>query len=149
MPNVVKAYDPKLRVQLVFPAGEGRTKQSFKDECDVNKIMARFTRTGVLDFASKFSPRYEDVTGADFQSAMDTVARANSMFQELPAELRRRFKNDPVVFLDFVDDPANADKARELGLLPPLEAKVVPPAEPAPVPSPAPAPAAKPASAGA
>lgn len=126
----ISAYAPKLKVSLSFPADEGRTKQSFKDECDINNIMARFQKTGVIAFANKFQARYGDVTGVDFANAMRVVADARTMFAELPARVRERFANDPARFLEFVQNPANKDEARALGLLKP-EA-------PAPVPEEAP-----------
>jgi len=41
-PRFVTAYGPKARLRHVTPPGVGRTKQSFKDECDINNIMKRF-----------------------------------------------------------------------------------------------------------
>lgn len=116
-PVIRTAYGPKLRVQITFPEGTGRTKQSFKDECDINQILARFKRTRTLDFVNEMAPRYGDCTGAEFRAAMDTVANAKSMFHAMPAHLRARFKNDPAQFLEFVQNPANRDEALELGLL--------------------------------
>lgn len=118
--QILLAYGPKLRVQIDCSQG-GRTKQSFREECDINNIMARFKKTGVLDFAAKNEPRYADCTGANFTQAMNIIAAANSMFEELPSHLRARFENDPVQFLDFVQDDKNRDEAQELGLLKPEE----------------------------
>lgn len=120
--TIRSAYSPKRSIQLICPT-KGRTKQSFKAECDINTIVNRFLKTGVMDFAQKNEPRYGDTTGIEFQSAMNTVAAANSLFNELPAALRARFENEPAQFLDFVQDDKNAAEARELGLLkPPVEA---------------------------
>lgn len=104
------------RVRKTF-TGNGRTKQAHKAECDINNIMARFQRTGVLDFQHKNEPRYGDVTGIDFQSCQLVVARANSMFADLPARLRDRFENDPAKFLSFVQNERNRPEAEQLGLL--------------------------------
>lgn len=115
------AYSKKQKVQTHF-TGVGRTKQSFKAECDINTIVSRFLRTGVLDFANKNQPRYGDTTGIEYQSAMQVVASAKTLFNELPAALRDRFENEPALFLDFIQDPRNRDEARELGLLKPESA---------------------------
>lgn len=112
------AYSAPLRVTLACP-GTGRTKQAFKDECDINRIMSRYISTGVLDFVNRHAPQYGDVTGYDFMEAQLIVANARSMFEELPATVRDRFDNDPALFLDFVADDKNRDEARELGLLRP------------------------------
>lgn len=130
------AYSVKPQVQFDCLEAEkpyGRTKQSFKDECDINTIIQRFLRTGQLDLANKLEPRYGDCTGIEFQSACQTVAAAKSLFAELPAALRNRFENEPAKFLDFVHDDRNIEEARELGLLKPK-------ADPAVTPAPAPAP---------
>lgn len=127
------AYSLKPRIKITFST-KGRTKQSFKAECDINTIVSRFLRTGILDFAQKNEPRYGDTTGIEYQSAMNTVAAAKSLFNELPAALRNRFENEPAQFLDFVQDEDNREEATELGLLKPVE----PPEEPAAIP-PAPA----------
>lgn len=120
-PTIRTAYGPKKRVSLSFPPGSGRTKQSFKDECDINQILARFKRTRTFDFVNTMQPRYGDCTGLEFRQAMETVAGAKSMFHAMPAHLRARFNNDPAEFLDFVNDERNRDEARELGLLRPEE----------------------------
>ena len=36
------------------------TKQSFKDECDINKIMAKFQKTGAIEHYAKHAPSYGD-----------------------------------------------------------------------------------------
>lgn len=133
------AYGPKLRVQ-VDNVSPSRTKQAFKDECDINTIISRFLRTGVMNFTAKNEPRYGDCTGIEFDAAMRTVANAQSLFNELPAALRHRFENEPAKFLDFVQDEKNREEATALGLLKPVdklaEAVVTPPV-PAPAPEPA------------
>lgn len=134
------AYGPKERVQITF-TGPGRTKQSFKAESDINNIMARFKKTGVIDFATRYQARYADVSAMDFMECMQTVANAKSMFFSMPAHVRDRFENKPELFLDFVQNPANQQEARELGLLKPVQAAPVEAAAPA-VPPPSPAPAA-------
>jgi len=133
------AYSPKIKYQLTCPElPYGRTKQAFKDECDINTILKRFLRTGVLDFTNKREAQYGDTTGLEFNQAMQTVAQAKSLFADLPAGLRARFKNDPAEFLDFVQDDRNMEEARKLGLLKP--AKTDPLASPEPA-SATPAPA--------
>lgn len=137
---ILSAYAPKQRVQLICTT-PGRTKQSFKAECDINTIVSRFLRTGTLDFANKNEPRYGDTTGIEYQSAVQTVAAARSLFNDMPAALRSRFENEPAKFLDFIQDERNIDEARELGLMKPLPEPVQPPAAAAaasPTPPPAP-----------
>lgn len=123
------AYSPKSRIQTDV-SGPSLTKQSFKDECDINHILKRFLKTGILDFTNKNQARYGDTTGMEYTQAMQTVAAAKSLFNELPAPLRARFENEPAKFLDFVQDDKNRDEARELGLLKPEAASEDTPATP-------------------
>lgn len=110
------AYSPRVRVAVEFN-GPGRTKQSFKDECDINRIMSRYASTGVLDFIEKREARFADVSETDFLSAMQTVAEAQSAFNLLPSDLRLRFENEPSRLLAFLDDPKNLQEAIDLGLV--------------------------------
>ncbi|WNK13564.1 MAG: internal scaffolding protein [Microvirus sp.] len=112
----VSAYSKKLKIQLNC-SDPSRTKQSFRDECDVNQIMARYLQTGVLDFQQQYEPQYGDVPSDDFQASMEKVAHARQMFADMPAKLRDRFNNDPGRFLAFVQDDANLPEARLLGLV--------------------------------
>lgn len=124
--RVRTAYGPRQRVQLRC-SGVGRTKQSFKAECDINVIMSRYLKTGVLEHVRQGVARYGDVSGADFQEAQNFVAGAISMFHDLPSHIRTMFENQPALFFDFMENPANAAKARELGLVAPENNSSTPP----------------------
>lgn len=125
-PKVHTSFDRPGRQQLTF-TGPGRTKQSFKDECDINIIMARYEQSGVLEHINQNGPRYLDVSAFDYQDAMLTVAAANSLFEELPARLRDKFGNDPAQLLAFVHDPKNLDESVKMGFIDPT--KLPPPKE--------------------
>ena len=96
--------------------GQTLTRQSHKAECDINNIMKRYQKDGVITHFNKFGKNYGDATGNDFTEAMQIIAKGKSMFEELPSSARSRFDNDPAKFLDFVNDPENLDEMRELGL---------------------------------
>lgn len=115
-PDFVSAYSPKLKVQLFCDPEQDKTKQSFKDECDINHIMKRVNATGVLQHQALGQPRYIDATGWDFQTSMEIIANARSLFESLPAEIRLEFQNDPRRFLEFADNPANAARLAQMGV---------------------------------
>lgn len=96
---------------------EGRTKQEFAKECDINEIVRRFGITGELPngVAMPSSGDFEGVT--DFHSAMNLVRQAQDEFLLLPAEVRARFNNDPGQVLAFLEDGRNRDEAMKLGLI--------------------------------
>jgi len=118
-PRFLSAYTKKNRVRISF-TGPGRTKQSFKNECDINTIMSRYQKTGILpDMLNTANAQYLDVTGYDYQEAMQIVAGAQSMFNELPSAIRSRFKNDPAEFVEFTSNPENRQEMAQMGLLRP------------------------------
>lgn len=115
---------------------EGGAKQSFKEECDINTIVAQYAKTGLLTPVVQRPPEFVDVSEVgDYRTALEHVRIADDMFMQLGSAIRGEFENDPAIFLDFCTDPQNEDRMRELGLLPSLEEAVVtvdgPPAEPA------------------
>ncbi|WNK12710.1 MAG: internal scaffolding protein [Microvirus sp.] len=118
LPIFISAYGPKLVIEHDFSQG-GRTKQSFTAECDINNIMARYQKTGILDFVNQHEPQYGDVTGIDFQTAMEIMTQGQNMFNDLPSELRSHFNNDPAEFLEFSSNPANKKEMARMGLLSP------------------------------
>lgn len=93
-----------------------RTQQHFREECNINSIMKRYQATGVINHINKYEPHYGDISPMSFHEAQNTIATANSMFEELPSSARKQFKNDPKNFLEYVQDPANADKLVDMGL---------------------------------
>lgn len=111
-----KPYDRVDRVQRSFPEDEGRTQQSFKEQCDVNNILKRFQNGIVPEMRPA---EYGDFLDApDFHAAQNSVIEAREAFEALPARLRKRFGNDPAEFLSFMDDPDNVPEMRAMGLLP-------------------------------
>ncbi len=92
---------------------DGRTKQSFKDECDINKIMARAEKAGTISHLQKFEGVYADYSDYDFFEATQKLTRGREVFDALPAELRREFGQSPAAFFAFVNDPANAEDLLE------------------------------------
>ena len=110
--------------KLVFTR-PSRTKQSFRDECDINNILRKFNVTGQLPVGS-VQPQYGDFSGVtDYQSALNAVMAAQDSFLALPAKVRSRFANDPALFVEFASDEANKDEMRALGLIREETAKAV------------------------
>ena len=92
------------------------TQQQFKEESDINTIVSRFMKSGVLPDPINM-PQYMDYEGVfDFQSAMNTVRQADENFMRMDAKVRARFNNSPQEFLEFFGNPENAEEAVRLGL---------------------------------
>lgn len=92
------------------------TEQHHKKATDVNNIIKKYAKTGVLQKLNTIEGIYGDVTGHDFQSAVDLVASAQNMFAALPSEVRAKFQNNPALFLDFADNPDNREQLVEMRL---------------------------------
>lgn len=119
--------------------GASKTLQNFKEECDINNIMKKFERTGMLNHAKEFEGGYGDFTNTpvDYQEACNIILEAERMFMTVPSKVRKEFDNDPGKFLEFVENPENIDRCRELGLAvpkaeepAPMRVEVVNPAVP-------------------
>lgn len=129
--NIRKPFT-RVRVKTTF-TGSSATKQSFKDECDINHIMKRYNKTGLADHFARYQGKYDDVTGGlDYHQAMNAVVSAQESFELLPALVRKRFNNDPGLFLEFACNPDNLDEMRKMGLAKaqPVPPAASPPAEP-------------------
>ena len=118
MPRVIRSDANRPgRVRLSFPEGEGRTKQSEKDATDINLLMAKYIKTGVIDHVNRHSGHYGFADSVTYHDAMNTVLLAQEMFMDLPSAVRNRFEGDPGRFLDFVSDEANRAEMAEMGLI--------------------------------
>jgi phage internal scaffolding protein len=112
-------YDTNLASEdsALYCEDPSRTKQSFREECDINTILKRFNVTGQLP-VSPLQPQYGDFSGVyDYQTALNAVIAAQESFNALPANLRNRFANDPAAFVDFCSDESNREEMIELGLI--------------------------------
>lgn len=112
-------YRKTARVQKVFKK-PSLTKQSFKEECDLNLLVKRFrdNNADIFDQFSKYSAgEYGDFSQiVDYRTALDQVKQANESFAQLPAKVRQFFNNSAEYFLDFCQDSNNIDTLKELGL---------------------------------
>lgn len=97
------------------------TQQHFKNDADINTIIARYNRTGFLVdplTQSTRQPLFGDfVDVPDFREAQTQIALAKERFMELPSDLRKRFHNDATELLDFLQDSKNLAEAVKLGLV--------------------------------
>jgi phage internal scaffolding protein len=92
------------------------TQQQFKEESDINTIVDRFMKSGVMPTPTNM-PQYVDYEGVfDFQTAMNAVRAADENFMRMDAKIRARFNNSPQEFLEFFANPENTDEAIRLGL---------------------------------
>ena len=94
---------------------DGLTEQHHAEECDVNKILATYMKTGQLP-QSDPNAQYGDAADYDFQSMQVQIAQAKSLFEELPEQVKAKFEFEPHRFLAFVEDERNHDELVQMGL---------------------------------
>lgn len=89
---------------------DGRTKQSFKDETDINNILQRAQKAGTLSHLQKYEAVYGDYSDFDFFESELKLAQGRQIFDALPSELRTEFNQSPQAFFAYVNNPANKDE---------------------------------------
>jgi len=108
--------DSYTRVRKSFE-GETRTRQSEAGETDVNRIVARHQKTGVVTHLTNKPPMYGDLSLADdLKTALDLTFLAEEGFRSLPASVRKAADNDPRRMLEMLADPDLSADLVEAGL---------------------------------
>lgn len=99
------------------------TQQEFKESCDINNILAKFSvqarALGVEP--SQLMPQdqgsYGDFSNLDdFQTAQNKIAFLNDQFSNLPSDVRRKFGDDLNTFMSALSDPNRIDELGDLGV---------------------------------
>lgn len=103
------------------PVGGTRLTQSHMEGVtDVNKIMDRFHKTGVLASGTRQSgrkPMFLNLTGQSYHEMLVQLQSVQGSFASLPAKVRKRFAHNPENLLTFLEDDKNLQEAMNLGLL--------------------------------
>lgn len=102
--------------------GQSLTQQHFRDECDVNNIMRKYQKTGILVDPLKAGrggrPIFGDFSDVqDFHAAQTAIVEAQAAFMSLSSTIRKKFHNDPGELIDFLENEDNRDEAVKLGLI--------------------------------
>jgi len=146
-PIIRTAYGGPYPVGLTFK-DKSRAIQSAKDECDINTIMAKWQKTGLITHGQGQQGVYGDLVGVpvDYHESMNAILAAQDAFASLPSTVRKKFDNDPAEFLAKINLPENRELLVEMGLLKPTDPDAAPaapptadPVPPTTIPTPAPA----------
>lgn len=72
------------------------TQQQFRDECDMNSIVARANRGIAPSRVNRGTPQYGDFSNVpDIAASYNIVKNAEAAFMKLPAQLRLELDNNP------------------------------------------------------
>lgn len=101
--KIKHAYSPS-EGGVFHPKGKSLTRQSHKDECDVNRIVRRYYDTGNhFDLASFSEEILQLPEGLTYHEALNMKIAADEAFMGLPSEMREAHNNDPGQLLSFVE----------------------------------------------
>lgn len=115
-PNFISAYGDKLKSRISIE-GESLTQQCFKEQCDINHMVKRAIKTGMMSGnVNNAEPMFGEFENIDFLDAQMVVIRANNAFNSQPAHIRNKFDNDPNKFIEFLQNDENYEEAVKLGL---------------------------------
>lgn len=116
--------NPKIRnkfsnIDPVYaPVGEeDKTQQHFRDECNINQIIAKYNKTGIIQHVSRNRQRFgEFMDLADHAINLDKVAKAQQSFDQLPSAIRNEFGNSITGFFEFIKKPQNKQQCIDWGI---------------------------------
>lgn len=113
--------------KAIHTGDQSKTVQSARDDADINVIVKRMARTGVMPTTARV-PTQGDFTDqvTNYHTAINLIRTAEMEFLKLPAKIRSKFKNDPQNLMDFLVDPQNNEESYKLGL------RIKPPEKPEP-----------------
>ncbi len=137
--HIVKnRYSQRQPTGITF-TGKTRTKQSEAQDADINAIIKRHDRTGVVTHLASKAPRYGDFSqSVTLQEALDLVHQSDDAFMQLPSEVRRESGNDPARMLELLATQEGTERLIEARLDAEIrrepEEEIVP--EPTPQPDP-------------
>ncbi len=113
--KVRKSFE-RTRLQTAV-GSDSKTKQSFKDDCDINVMIKRHRKTGIWENVAPRAPTYGDFSHAqDLHAAMDRVMTADAEFMALPSEVRNLCDNDPERLLRALASPEETAALFDAGL---------------------------------
>lgn len=119
--HVHVTFDQSIPDPITGEIQTSMTKQAFAEESQINNIMAKYEKTGVIDHVKEHGGYSMMPSGLDYHTAMQLTIDAHLAFDQLPANIRKEFGNDAFEFLTFVEDPDNVERMAELGLITPEE----------------------------
>lgn len=110
----VTKRDRVLALRPMLKYDDGRTQQTFKNETDINRIMARAQTTGTISHLNQHQAKYADFSDFDFFESQRMLTEGRQVFDQAPSEIRKEFGNSPAKFFAYVNDPANSGRLAEL-----------------------------------
>jgi phage internal scaffolding protein len=112
---ITKRENGSVRIQYKTN-GTCKVQKHLKDECDLEKMVERYKRTGQIRVMgeAKFG---EWSQLSSYHDAHNAIIATQEAFAKVPSKIRQKFDNDPQKLIDFIEDPKNLKECVELGLV--------------------------------
>jgi len=93
------------------------TKQEFTKDCDINEVVRRM-KLGEIQLPEPLGPEFYGAVQdlVDLKTALNYTLEYQEYFDQMPAEMRAKFNNDPGEMFAFASKAKNYDEAVELGI---------------------------------
>jgi len=112
-PDLAKANSDSSALTCLDPS---LASQEMSGDTDINRIVDVWVRTGIAPQTSSEALSGDFSNVDDYRTMLDKINRAKGAFNELDADVRSFFKNDPANLIAAIDDPAMTSKLQELGI---------------------------------
>ena len=110
-------YSHLRRRYVSTPEGASMTKQDPANRSNINNIMAKYRKSGVISHLSARQPTYGDFSlVTDLQGALDTVATLTDEFMALDASIRKAADNNPETYFQMLATPEGVEALEAAGL---------------------------------
>jgi Chlamydia-phage Chp2 scaffold (Chlamy_scaf) len=113
-PDVAKANSDDSALTCLDPS---LASQEMAIDSDINYVVDVWVRTGIAPQTSLEALSGDFSNVDDYRAMLDKLNRAKTEFNQLDADVRSFFKNDPANLLAAIDDPAMKPKLQELGIM--------------------------------
>lgn len=123
-----KRENGTVRIQEDYTFCPTMAEQHSAQLTDLNYLIKKYKPDELAAYMAARSQYRQEILGHDFseepslQAAKNVVYKMKQAFESLDPEIKNQFKNH-VEFLKFIDNPANAEKMKKLGLLTEAEIK--------------------------
>lgn len=128
-----KFSENRIKKLAMLPSGNSKMQQHLVAETDINRIISKYNKTGIITHIARAKKVYGDFTELkDVAEAMDTTTKAQAVFESLPAELRNKFGNSIPGFFEYIHDPNNREQCEQWGIFEKQQNNTPTPSEPQP-----------------
>lgn len=113
-----KLKSPRAYMRVFTPVGKySRVKSEFLHDSKISTIMDKYRSHGIPPKSKGAGSFVDNFVIPGFTESLNQQSKSLTMFEDLDANLRKEFDNNPAKLMDFLEDPKNKDRAIELGLI--------------------------------